>query len=145
MDALAGNDPYSLDKGVSRASADAEDSDLLNLGYNISNTCSPRLPRAVCARHTSAPGSAPCRWGSTARSHGIHPPFPAHRDPRGVAPELNVAAARGEVSRSPSHFAGLLTSPGLDLCKSPLASRRRRAADQRCVSLAAFVALSLGV
>lgn len=58
---------------------------------------------------------------------------------------LDVATARGEVLRSPSHFAGPLPSPGLHLCKSPLASRGSRAADQRCVSLAAFVALGLGV
>lgn len=78
----------------------------------------------------------PLRW------HPWAPPCMV-RSLRGAP--LDAAAAGGEVLRSPSHFAGPLPSPALHLCKSPLASRGSRAADQRCVSLAAFVALGLGV
>lgn len=43
----AGDDSCSLDKDVSRANSDAEDSDLLNLHCNISSMCRPRAPHKL--------------------------------------------------------------------------------------------------
>lgn len=62
---IQADDSCSLDKDVSRANSDAEDSDLLNLHYNISSMCSPRAPHKLCSRGALAPCSLQ-RWGSAA-------------------------------------------------------------------------------